>query len=849
MGERYRIDRFLDEGGAGEVYSAQNVWTSRQVAIKRLLPELLSEATLVERFLLEGRIGGKIEHPNIVQVLDMGREASDESLFIVQELLRGESLRALIDKRGRLPVGDALDLAVPILGALVAVHQQGIVHRDIKPENIFVLEAPFGQRIPKLLDFGIAKVRLENTLTRAGSVMGTLGYMPPEQLEGAKEVDRRADIWSIGIVLYELLAGAHPFQADSYLDALDKIMRRDARALHDIVPGCPKGVSDVVQKTLRKNRQERPDSMLSILEDLLRWSRTETDELLRSLVSRHRLSIPSSLEQKLLVNEGPVAPASLRATWSTGRRLPVPTLVPPLRASEAPAPDSRAAPADDIEIEVDLESQAPPAVSEPDDTLIDLRDAVLVARAQRDQARSAIDAMALPLSPQGAASSMSDEPEPESDSGVLQLQSYANLAREALARNDFSTACHVADRVASAAAGDPESQAAMRVLQARACFWLGDSVEHEVQAFSAFHLAAPGSSLRFQAAAELACASTALGAHDTLLELVDELVQASVDNDVLPAYLVACCRLGIALQQADWPEHVERVLGRVQQELHTHAETKPEVRAWMFLLRAELAGHNGDPAHSLALTRDAVLSFAAQGDGCWASMCKASAAWSTLLLGGYADARAELSVAIDEATAANIHQADIMRLNLGLAEIRGGDLDGGIQELRSSVASLENSPDWRVRAAGHLYLAEALTLQGNAADAEREARTAIELAQPSPSARAQALAMLALVLMPRPMEAFIAASQAMDILTSLGGVAEDEARIRLVYAMALDALGHERNAREAFASARRRLLERAERISDPHWRKSFLERVRDHERTLALAADRADADPQPAAQD
>lgn len=824
IAERYRIDRFLDEGGAGEVYAAENVWTARQVAVKRLLPDHLADATLVERFLLEGRIGGRIEHPNIVQVLDMGKEPGDQSLFIVQELLHGQSLRALIEKRGRLQSHEALDLVIPILGALVAVHQQGIVHRDIKPENIFVLDAPFGHQVPKLLDFGIAKVRLDSTLTRAGSVMGTLGYMPPEQLEGAREVDRRADIWSIGIVLYELLAGAHPFDADSYVEALDKIMRRQARPLHDIVPHCPLGLSQIVDKTLRKSRQERPDSMLAVLEEVLRWSRLEPDESLHSLVSRHRLSIPSSLVQRILAPQGSVMPPPLWATLAAERR----------RLSQSSAPQSHDPRAEvDIEVEFDISSHAPPSNPESDDTIIDLRDAVLAVRAAQDQARSAVAAEPVAKLP-----SSDTDPADLPPESVLKVHSHAALAAEALRGNDFATAGSIADGVVSTAVGDPELQASMRLLQAQCSFWVGDVAMHEAHAFDAFHLSVPGSATHMQAAAELACASSTLGEHQRLLELVDDFGLVPLTGDVMPEYLVACCRLGIALQRAGWPEHVERVVGKVQGALHSFADAFPEVRAWSLMLRAELADHAGDHAHSLVLARDAVSAFEQRGDKRWSCICQAAVGYSTLLLGGYEQARTALSSAIAEASSAGISQAEVLRLHLGLALTRDGDLGQGVESLRSSVLALQSSPDVRVRSVSHLYLAEALILREDFGGGEVQARAAVELAQPAPALRARALAMLAMVLMPRPMEALMAASQAMEVLSSLGGVAEDEARIRLAYAMALDALGHTQRARDALAQAHSRLVERAARISDPTWRASFLHRVPDHARTITLAAAR-----------
>lgn len=186
--------------------------------------------------------------------------------------------------------------------------------------------------------------------------------------------------------------------------------------------------------------------------------------------------------------------------------------------------------------------------------------------------------------------------------------------------------------------------------------------------------------------------------------------------------------------------------------------------------------------------RDALTAFEAQGDTRWSCVCKGNVGFAMLSLGGYEEAREVLREAMAEAVASRISHVKAMRLNLGLAEARGGDPQAGFELLRSSLVTLGESADWRVRSAGHRYLAEVQLELGNDEEAEKEARTAVELAA-SPALRAQALAMLAQVCLDRPMGAFMAASQAIGMLKSVGGVSEDEARIRLVVARSLDAMG------------------------------------------------------------
>jgi tetratricopeptide (TPR) repeat protein len=483
------------------------------------------------------------------------------------------------------------------------------------------------------------------------------------------------------------------------------------------------------------------------------------------------------------------------------------------------------------EVEVHFESQLPPSmhVDEGDCT---------TESSTSPKARTFLPlAQTLELPKQSVPHVEQSDFDEDSKLSSMRFGSFSKLASEGFSRNDFSAVVDVANIAIRESSNNTDLQAEMRLLQARSSFWLGDPAAQERYARESLLLARAGTSLRFQAVSELAAACSTLGNLEPQLDLVDEIAQVDPALHVLPDYLIACCRLGIALQRAGWPEHAERVIGRVQEDLHSHGQTHPQVRAWTLLVRAELADHAGDHANSLMLTQDAAQAFCAHGDSLWACVCRGNAARSTLLLGGYEEARSELLQAIERASASHLSQVTLMRLNLGLAEARAGDLNSAISCLRSSIDTLNSSSDWRLRSTGHRYLAEVLWWSSRFDEAEHQSRIAIDLAAPSPALRAQALAILAQILLqgPRAMEAFMAASQAMEVLASVGGVAEDEARIRLVYAIALDAMGHARNAKEAFDAAKDRLLARADRISDLKWRGSFLKRVREHERTLALA--------------
>ncbi len=261
IGGRYQIVRPLGEGGMGAVYEAFNAWTQRRVAVKVLRAEFNGDADVVQRFLQEARSTSTIAHPNIVDVLDMGQEPSDGSLFIVQELLDGLDLRDALGHQIRFAAANALALMVPVMDALAAAHARGVLHRDVKPENIFLVRGPDGEWIPKLIDFGIAKVISEDpahrTRTRTGISLGTPDYMSPEQARGDSNVDARSDVWAVGAVLFELISGRPPFDAPSANLVISRIITEQAPPLALAVPGTPPDVCALVDRALAFSRDAR----------------------------------------------------------------------------------------------------------------------------------------------------------------------------------------------------------------------------------------------------------------------------------------------------------------------------------------------------------------------------------------------------------------------------------------------------------------------------------------------------------------------------------------------------------------------------------------------------------------
>ncbi|MEM9874275.1 MAG: serine/threonine-protein kinase, partial [Myxococcota bacterium] len=222
---KYRIVRPIGEGGMGAVYEGENTRIKRRVAIKVLHAAVAEKTEVVRRFEREAQAAGTIGSEHIVEVLDLGNLPSGER-FMVMEYLDGEDLTQRIERLGRLTPEQSLPLLLEVLAGLAAAHEAGIIHRDLKPDNIFILTSKAGRAdFVKILDFGVSKFSSlddEMSMTRTGAVMGTPYYMSPEQAKGSP-IDARSDLYSVGVVLYQMLTGRVPFNAGSFNELLFKI--------------------------------------------------------------------------------------------------------------------------------------------------------------------------------------------------------------------------------------------------------------------------------------------------------------------------------------------------------------------------------------------------------------------------------------------------------------------------------------------------------------------------------------------------------------------------------------------------------------------------------------------------
>src|SRR6478609_2721068 len=283
---KYQLERVIGEGGMGAVWRAQHLQLDLAVAIK-VLRTGRDQETMSARLKIEAQAAARLTHPAIVRVFDIDT-TDDKDPYIVMELLQGESLWDVLEQ-GPLSGVEAVQTLLPIAEALTLAHTKGIAHRDLKPHNIFIAREG-GHPQPKLLDFGIAKLMTaplpSGSLTESGVMLGSPDYMSPEQARGRSDVDHRADIWQFCVVLYEALTTRTPFEGDNY-NALMRAIVEDEMAPLPLGQGTDQRLADLVSWGLRKERDERPDSMQSLGRHLAEWlvSRGVSEDICGSALS------------------------------------------------------------------------------------------------------------------------------------------------------------------------------------------------------------------------------------------------------------------------------------------------------------------------------------------------------------------------------------------------------------------------------------------------------------------------------------------------------------------------------------------------------------------------------------
>lgn len=337
---KYEIVRVIGRGGMGTVYEGREIGSGRPVAVKWMHERSIADddPNLI-RFQQEARIAGKLDSPHVTAVYECAKEPEKNVLFLVMELLEGEDVRVLVDRVGALPPDVAVRIAVQACAGLAAAHKAGVVHRDIKPENLFLAKKNDGRVIVKVLDFGIAKIRRSpeagagtqasvHAMTATGDLLGTPLYMAPEQFEGAKHVDARADVYSMGVVLYTLLAGAAPHaHLKSFMQILRAITTQPPMLVTQRAPWVSPQLAAIVTRAMSVDpaaRYANAGELHAALIDLLQGQTDLRDELLVGLTDEQKSGVGAlnqadamaqTIAEPKRTDEQPVAVPNTRSTW------------------------------------------------------------------------------------------------------------------------------------------------------------------------------------------------------------------------------------------------------------------------------------------------------------------------------------------------------------------------------------------------------------------------------------------------------------------------------------------------------------------------------------------------------
>ena len=287
---KYRVLRIIGTGGMGTVVAAHHIQLDERVALKFLLPSSIGNLEAVARFMREARTAFKIKSEHVARVTDVG-QLENGSPYIVMEYLEGMDLADWLTTHGAMAIPQAVDFILQASEAIAEAHALGIVHRDLKPANLFCIQGSDGQPSIKVLDFGISKVLNESAqmhaMTRTNGLVGSPLYMSPEHMKSSKSVDARTDIWSLGVILFQLVSGHPPFESEQVTELVLKVATEPATPLRTILPEAPEGLERVLMTCLEKDRERRYQTIGDLAQALLEFgspeSRASVDRIVRTL--------------------------------------------------------------------------------------------------------------------------------------------------------------------------------------------------------------------------------------------------------------------------------------------------------------------------------------------------------------------------------------------------------------------------------------------------------------------------------------------------------------------------------------------------------------------------------------
>jgi serine/threonine-protein kinase len=355
---RYRVERLLGEGGMGAVFLATHTGLRKPVVLKVLHPQYGRSPGVRQRFLREGEAAARIRHPHVVDVTDVGEDQG--VAWLVMEYLEGESLGARLDRGVAMPPAEAMDILLPVLAAVQAAHDAGVVHRDLKPDNIFLSRAATGEEVPKVLDFGISRVvdddGADTRNTGSVATLGTPGYMAPEQIDRARDADPRSDVYALGVILYECLCARAPFDGATLLALLRNVAIGHFDAPRALRPELHPALESAVLRAMSLDPAGRFASAREMAAALLPFASDATRARWTPFFGAGPSSPPAEVaRQTAAADTIPDGPRRSRTPWALGAaalaltvvavaaRWPRPSSPPVPRASPVSAPPAAAA--------------------------------------------------------------------------------------------------------------------------------------------------------------------------------------------------------------------------------------------------------------------------------------------------------------------------------------------------------------------------------------------------------------------------------------------------------------------------------------------------------------------------